>query len=290
MRRSVFLCATAGFAAFPRIASATVYDRVEAIAHRVPGVIGAYCHTLADGAPVFAYNPAVQFPAASTIKLLILLTAYRADEAQPGALDETVLYDRKTLIAGSDFMAAQPDGARLSVRQLLVPMIAVSDNTASNLLITHFGFDAINASAAAAGLQDTVLARHFLDYAAIVRHNDNVTTPLDMATLLGAIANGAREDVATVATAEHCKAMIRLMLRQTDRDGIPAGLPARAQVANKTGEIDGTRNDVAIVEPFEDSPYVLTVYTKWLTDYAAGYAAMHALARLSYQLAGSSGA
>ena len=42
MRRSVFLCATAGFAAFPRIASATVYDRVEAIAHRVPGVIGAY--------------------------------------------------------------------------------------------------------------------------------------------------------------------------------------------------------------------------------------------------------
>ena len=76
------------------------------------------------------------------------------------------------------------------------------------------------------------------------------------------------------------------MLGQTDRDAIPAGLPRYVTVANKTGEIDGTRDDVAIVSPFGNAPYVLTVYTKWLTNYDAGYRAIHRVARLSYDLVG----
>jgi beta-lactamase class A len=285
VKRALFLGSLGALALAPRLAVATTYERVEAIARGVPGVIGAQCRALSDGPPLFGYNPAVVFPAASTIKMLILVTAFRAEEAQPGALDEIVVTHRKDLIAGSDFMASQADGARLRVRELIVPMITVSDNTASNYLISHFGFAAINASAGAAGMTDTVLARHFLDYTAIVKHNDNVTTPQDMAGLLFSIARGAREEIPTIASPEHCRRMIQIMFGQTDRDGIPAGLPAGAHVANKTGAIDGTRNDVAVVEPFGDSPYVLTVYTKWLTDYRAAYEAMRRFARLSYGMA-----
>jgi beta-lactamase class A len=290
VKRAPFIGALASFSILPRFArAATVFDRVEAIARSVPGVVGAYCRTLADAPPVFEFNETLEFPAASTIKMLILVTAYRAEEAQPGALDEVIVTHRSDLIAGSDFMSKQPDGARFTVRQLLVPMITLSDNTASNDLISHFGFEAINATAAAAGMASTRLARHFLDYNAIVKHNDNITTPRDMGSLLYQIAFGARESTTTIASPEHCKAMIATMLGQTDRDAIPAGLPRTVQVANKTGAIDGTRNDVAIVEPFRDSPYVITVYSKWVTDYAAVFTAWRRLARLSYQLAGASG-
>jgi len=286
VKRSIFLAGAASAFAVPLRARAQTYDHLEAIARTVPGVLGVCCRTLGDGPPAFEYNSAEQFPTASTIKVLIMATAFIADEREPGTLDAVITTHRSDLIGGSDFMSLQPDGKRFTVRELIVPMIQVSDNTASNLLITHFGFEAINATGVAAGMTDTRMARHFLDYRAIVNHNDNITTPSDMTTLLFAIARGAHEGTATIASAERCRRMVKIMLGQTDRDAIPAGLPRHVTVANKTGEIDGTRNDVAIVSPFGDAPYVLCVYTKWLTNYAAGYAAIHRIARLSYDLVG----
>ena len=216
-----------------------------------------------------------------------MVTAFVTEERHPGTMQRTIVTHRNDLIGGSDFMAQQPDGARLTVHELLVPMITLSDNTASNYLMSFFGFPAINAVGARLGMHHTRLARHFLDFAAIA-HNDNVTTPADMARLLFAIAHGAREEVRTIVSPEHCRAMIEIMLHQTDRDKIPAGLPPGVPVANKTGEIDGTRNDIAIVEPFGDSPYILTIYSKWVTDYTPLYTAIHRYARLSYALAGRS--
>jgi beta-lactamase class A len=282
-----FLGGAATALALPALAYAGTYDRLESIARTVPGVLGVSCRTLADAPPAFEYNATEQFPTASTIKVLIAATAFHVAEIEPGSLNETIVWHRSDLIGGSDFMAQQPEGARFTVRELLAPMIEVSDNTASNLLISHYGFSAINAMGAAADMNDTRLARHFLDYTAIVEHNDNVTTPADMTTLLFAIARGSHEGTATILSSAHCRSIVRLMLGQTDRDAIPEGLPPHVVVANKTGEIDGTRNDIAIVSPFGDSPYVLSIYTKWLTNYAAAYAAIHRIARLSYHLLGT---
>ncbi|HTX56912.1 MAG TPA: serine hydrolase [Candidatus Acidoferrales bacterium] len=288
MNRRTFLAATAALAAAPYAARASAFDHVEEIARAVPGIVGIYCRTLADAPPLFAFNENVVFPTASTIKTLIMATAYVEEERHPGTLRKRITTYRSDLIGGSDFMELQPDGARLSVYELIVPMITLSDNTASNYLISYFGMPAINAVARRLKMTRTRLARHFLDFAAIVEHNDNVTTPADMSKLLFAIADGAREGIATICSSEHCRSMIDIMLRQTDRDKIPAGLPAGIPVANKTGELDGSRSDVAIIEPFGDSPYILICYSKWLTDYAPMYTAFHRLARLSYQLAGGS--
>ncbi|MGB6986682.1 MAG: serine hydrolase [Candidatus Aquilonibacter sp.] len=288
MNRRAFLAASSAFAALPRVARASSYEQVEEIAHEVPGVVGVYCRTLADRPPVFTFNENVVFPTASTIKMLIMTTAYVEQERNPGTLQHRITTHRSELIDGSDFMATQPDGARLSVYELIVPMITLSDNTASNYLIDYFGMPKINAVGARLGMTQTRLARHFLDFAAIVHHNDNVTTPTDMSLLLYAIASGAREGTATICSPEHCKAMIRVMLGQTDRDKIPAGLPPGVPVAHKTGELDGSRSDVAIVEPFGNSPYILICYSKWLTEYPPVYAAFRRFARLSYQLVGMS--
>lgn len=283
MRRSAFLAASAAFAAAPA-AVRPASDSMGAIVRGFPGVLGVFARTLADQAPILEYNSDQIFPTASTIKVLIMATAFRLAEETPSILDTEITTYRRDLIGGSDFLSTKPDGARFKVRDLLRPMIQVSDNTVSNYLITEFGFETINDTAIKAGLTQTKLARHFLDYTAIVHHNDNVTSPQDMGTLLYSIAHGAREEVKTIVSPKHARAMIQIMLGQTDRDGIPAGLPSFVRIANKTGEIDGSRNDIAIIEPFGASPYVLTVYSKWLTDNEAAYAAMHRLAKLSYHL------
>jgi beta-lactamase class A len=267
MQRSTFILTTLAAALAPAIArGATLEDALRFSISQIPGSVGVYARTMAPGAPLYAYNENEQFPAASTIKMLIMLTAFRAEEESPGALRRRVHVRQSDLVGGSPFLGAAT--SRYTVAQLITPMIQLSDNSASNALITHFGFDRINAVAQDAGMFRTHLKRHFLDYAAIVKHNENVTTAQDMGELLYQLERGSRESLRTVAQAQSCRRMIQIMLGQTDRDKIPRGLPPGVPVANKTGEVDGVRNDVAIVDPFGDSPFVLAVYTKHLSNYA----------------------
>jgi beta-lactamase class A len=252
------------------------------VADRFPGAIGVCARTLAPGDPLVAYRAHESFPTASTIKLLIMTTAYVMEEQYPGALDARIRFDRSELIAGSDFMTNAADGQTFTVRRLIVPMIQVSDNTAANMLIGHFGVATINGVGQQAGLLQTHLQRKFLDWYAIVKHEDNVSTPADMVHLLYLIESGAHEGTRTIVSAPYCRTMIGIMLGQTDRDAIPAALPPGTQVANKTGEIEGTRNDVAVIGPFGDSPLILAIMTKDAYDYTASYAAIHAITHMIY--------
>jgi beta-lactamase class A len=261
-------------------ADASVLRRkVVRVADTFPGAIGVFARTLAPGNPLVAYRAFESFPTASIIKVLIMTTAYVLAERYPDALDEKVRFDRSELIAGSDFMTGANDGETFTVRELIVPMIQVSDNTAANMLIGHFGVGTINDVALQAGMNQTHLQRKFLDWYAIVHHSENVSTPADMAHLLYLIETGAHEGIKTIVSSAHCRTMVDIMMGQTDRDAIPAALPAGTPIANKTGEIEGTRNDVAIVNPFGSSPWILTIMTKAAYDYSASYAAIHEITR-----------
>lgn len=284
MKRRAFLAATAAACAVPlETRAASLHARVAGIASTLPGAIGVFARTLAPGGTLVAYRASEVFPTASIIKVLVMTTAYVAQERHPGALNATIRFDRAVdLIGGSNFMQRQDDGTRFTVAELIWPMITVSDNTAANMLIRHFGVAAINAVGKRAGMHRTRLGRTFMDTGAILHHHDNVSTPSDMARLLYAIERGAHEAIPTIVSAEHCRAMVRTMLHQTDREKIPQGLPRGVPVANKTGEITGTRNDVAIVRPFGNEPFILTIMTRRLTDYAAANAAIHAIARATY--------
>jgi beta-lactamase class A len=290
MNRSLFLTGTlAAFAAPHLVRAQTPLDELlrPAIAS-IPGNVGVYARTMANGPALFAYNAGVSFPSASTIKMLIMLTAFKEAERDPAVMRRHVTFRWDDLIGGSDFMQNASDGERFTVHELIVPMIQVSDNTASNLLISHFGFDLINAVTRRAGLRSTHLRRHFLDTTAVLRHMDNRTTPADMAYLLYQIERGVREGIPTVASPVSCRRMIDIMLGQTDRDTIPRLLPAGVQVANKTGELSRSRSDVAIVEPFGDSPYVLTVYTNGLDAPGLAYDGIAKISRVIYgRVAGS---
>ncbi len=286
MKRAAFVAAAGAWALAPNAApAASLRARVHAIAGSMPGTLGVYARSLAPGPPLVAYHAGERFPTASIIKVLIMTTAYAMAEIKPRVLTAKITFERSELIGGSDFLSGAPDGERFTVNQLIVPMIQVSDNTAANLLIGHFGVSTINAVGARAGMSRTRLARKFMDYAAIEHHNENVSTPGDMAHLLYLIERGAREGVHTIVSPGHCRTMIEIMLGQTDRDGIPAALPPSVSVANKTGELDGTRNDIAIVDPFGDSPFVLAIMTKDAYDYAASYDAIHAVTRATYHVA-----
>ncbi len=258
--------------------AADLRAEVESAAAYSTGVVGAYARSLGKTGS-FGYNADERFPSASVIKVLIMTSVFQQADRDPDVLAHKVKLELSDFVGGSDILQNYNPGDRVTVSLLLHAMIEQSDNTASNALITMLGFDAIAATARRAGMPNTQLKRHFMDFAAIVHHSNNLTTARDMGWLLYQIDRGAHEGVPTVASPLSCRRMIDILLRQEDRDKIVRGLPKGVPVANKTGEIDGVRNDVAIVDPYGEAPYVLSVLTKDLNDFSNGVIAIRRIAK-----------
>jgi beta-lactamase class A len=259
MHRLAFL-ATLALVPLPRAAhvAAKPVD-VSPLVTRFPGVVGVYARALDTDLPTVGVRAAEPFAAASVVKLAIMLTAYRAYDAGTAAPTNRIKLRDADIIGGSPVLSDAQAGEVHTLRTLVDAMIRQSDNTAANALITSFGFSAINATIRTAGMTGTHLQRHFADVVPAWRHNPNVTTPRDIGVLLFAILRGAHEGIDTVARTASCRAMIEVLLGQEYRDMIPAGIRRGIRVANKTGELDGVRNDAAIVDPFGEAPYVLVV-------------------------------
>jgi beta-lactamase class A len=279
MRRSAFIGGVLAAASLPPLAAAAQPAlEIDDLLAKIPATTGVVARTMGDDPPLIALRGDEKFAAASVIKVAILATVYRAYDAGTAKPSDTVRTRAVDLIGGSDVLAGSPAGRAWTLDALVNAMIRVSDNAASNTLITAFGMDTVNATMRSAGMTNSRLARHFADVVPAWRRSENIITPNDTATLLYAIERGAREGLATIATPQSCRAMIDVLLGNEDRTKIVRGLPAGTPCAHKTGEIDYVRNDAGIVDPFGDAPYILVVLTRNLKNYAAGNGGIAAIA------------
>ncbi len=265
MQRSAFMAGSAAALAAPRPARAQTIP-VADLVDRFPGIIGIYCRTLTPAPPLVSVRADEVFAAASIIKLPIMLTVYRAYERKTASPDEYVTLLPGDITEGAPILGDAHSGQRWPIGVLVNAMIKYSDNIASNALISHFGFTAINETIHRAGMTKTVLARHFAGEVPPGRRNLNVTTPHDIGVLLYEIERGAHEGIPTVASPASCRAMVQTMLGQQYREMIPAGVQRHVPIANKTGELDNVRSDAAIVDPLSEAPYILVLLTRDL-DY-----------------------
>ncbi len=212
-----------------------------------------------DDEPFAVHDASVALPAASVIKLVILVGIEREIDAGRATWHETLSLLSREIVGASETFGTARAGSRATIRRLAVAMIDQSDNTAANALADRLSFEGVNAVAASLGLAKTRLRRHFMDFAARARGIDNTTSAADMGRLLLGIERGARSMPQRVAGASSCRDMVEIMLRQEDRVTIPDGIARRVPIANKTGVLPGVRNDVAIVDPFGSAPYVVAM-------------------------------
>ena len=296
VKRRIFLSAAAAAPAavtflVPGVASArSLQDAVARAASASSGDVAVYARRIGSAVPAVALNAEVQYPAASIIKLLIFVTLYQEVDRRPGLLEAKIAVKREDFVGGSDVLQNANPGDTFSLDTVSRAMIDQSDNTASNMLISYFGVERLNATARRIGLPNTQIKRHFMDQLAIGQHIQNLTSARDMGVLLYLIERGSREGVFTIASPKSCRAMIDVLLKQEDRDKIARGLPKGTPLANKTGEIDGVRNDVGIVDPLGDSPYVLAVLTKDLNDFSIGNHAIRVIAKAVHAAIGGGSA
>jgi beta-lactamase class A len=282
VNRNAFLWTAAAAAVLPLPAEATTLeDEIARAAAASSGVVGVWARRMSPSDPV-TYNAGEQFPSASTIKLVILVSLFQLAERTPGLFGRTVTLKLSDFIDGSEALDAYNPGDSISIDTLARAMIERSDNTASNVLIDVVGLDGVAATIRQAGLTKTQLHRHFVNSTTVVLHPSNLTCARDMGMLLYQLERGAHEGIRTIASPASCRAMIDILLLQEDRDKLARGLPPGTPLANKSGEINGVRNDVGIVDPMGNSPYVVAVLTKDLSDFSLGDIAIRRISRVLY--------
>jgi beta-lactamase class A len=223
----------------------------------------------------FFINPDEVMPQASSIKIAVLAELYL--ESQQGKLKLTDEYvvRKEDLVPGSDIMLGlTPGTTRLTLRDLATMMIAVSDNSATNVLIDRVGLDNVNSMLESQGLHVTRLRRKMMDLKAASEGRENVSTPREMMTLLETIYRGKLLN--KEMTEDYLK-----VLSTHKESALLQGLPDDATAASKPGELEAVRNDSGIVF-VKNRPYVLCAMTAYLKDEKEGSAAIRKISALAY--------
>ena len=208
------------------------------------------------------------FHAASTIKVAVLLAVLRA--ADEGRLRlEDPLHVRNRFIGAADGFPFRVDpdsdampelyrfiGRTVKISDLTEGMIASSSNLATNLLLDLVGVEYARNVLRDAQVNGVELRRGVEDRAAHEKGIDNQVTADGLLRLLCAL----RGNFLSNESREHA---IRILLAQRFNSMIPAGLPAHATVAHKTGEISTACHDMGIVYLPERQPYIAVILTEF---------------------------
>ena len=240
------------------------------------GVLGVAIMDLTDGRTLFWHADDV-YPTASSIKIAVLAELYR--QAQEGRLKLTDLYTvRKeddvpdsAIFNGLSFGVTQ-----VTLRDLATMMIAVSDNSATNVLIDRVGLENVNAMLAAQGLKQTKLQRKMMDLNAAKQGRENIATPRELMTLLARIYQGK------VLNREMTDAFFK-MLATLKNSPIRLAVPDSVMSADKPGELEGVRNDSGVVFA-QNRPFVISVMTTYDRDENAANAAIGRIASAAYSI------
>jgi beta-lactamase class A len=233
-------------------------SQIQEIDQHLDGVMGIAIQDLTTGDHFFLHEDEV-FAQASSIKITVLANLYL--QAQQGKLKLTDLYTVQSadLVPDSDIMnGLTPGVTRVTLRDLATMMVAVSDNSATNVLIDKVGMQNVNAMLDSLGLSHTRLRRKMMDLEAAKQGRENISTPREMMQLLDAIYHG--KVLNKESTADFFK-----MLSTGKASFIPRDLPPELKVANKPGELEAVRNDSGIVF-VEGRPYVICVMTGYLRN------------------------
>src|SRR5215470_1502154 len=249
-------------------------EQIHAVDQQLDGVLALAVKDL-NSPEEFFINPDEIMPQASSIKIAVLAELYlQARQGKLKLTDEYVVR-KEDLVSGSDIMLGLTPGVtRLTLHDLATMMVAVSDNSATNVLIDRLGMDNINSVLQDLGLHSTRLRRKMMDLKAASEGRENVATPREMLNLLETIYKGKLFNPQTT------DAFIK-MLSTHKASAMLQGLPDDAVAANKPGELEAVRNDSGIVL-VKNRPYVLCVMTAYLKDEREGSAAIRKIAALTY--------
>src|SRR5262245_5482486 len=210
------------------------------------------------------------FPTDSTLKIAIMCAGM--EKVERGEIGYYSLHPllKEDQTGGSGFFKNYSAGAEIEFTEAMHQMIAVSDNTATLMVMRWVGgTEVVNDWLDRHGLKTTRLIVQWPmseklkgDEAGLQKYAESfgkwgmgVSTPNEMRTLMEMIISGK---AGTPAASDE---MHRLLNHQYKDSGIASQIPPWIVVASKSGKYDFSQSDMAVVYS-PSGAYALTVFTK----------------------------
>ncbi len=264
--------------------------RLEKIASTLDGTLGLAVRDSKTGEEC-RINDQQVFPTASVFKLPLLVELLNQVEQGKVRWSDRIQLLEKHPSPGSGVLKEFLPGATVSIWDLAVLMIVLSDNTAADILYELVdGSNTITRTMQRLGLRHTTVVldcKGLLNLSVGLDPNDrgqatlsitrdrlregrfdldgiafqpspsnNCSSPADMLELVSLILQGK------VVSPTACTTILDLLLRQQLNERIPLLLPRPFQVAHKTGTLATVRNDVGVIYLPDGSPIIFCAFEK----------------------------
>ena len=216
------------------------------------GVAGVSIKDLTNGW-YYGINDELIFPTASSIKIPILLKLIESSEASKLDLLKSIEITEEMKSRGSGVIHKMNGTINLTIENLAILMINLSDNTATNLCIDIAGQDEVNKMLEDYEFKSMRLSRKMQDYNAIKKGKENLSSVKEMNLILEML------DAARAIKPEVAKKVLNI-LSINKATPISQPLPEHILVAGKTGGMPGVRCETAIIY-LTNRKYILTVMT-----------------------------
>ena len=266
-------------------------NQLNEIAASFPGKVGAYIRNVETGATA-SINPDDVYPMASTYKVAIMLQVFLDAEAGKLALTDRITLKESDQRLGSGQFQYFTPGLSPTIHDLLLLMITVSDNVATDILLNRVGAANVTATLQRLGIKNfrvdrttediisdwlsaadpqfrgrkvpeilahpeafAKLTKEQMDHAGQSLTDDprDHASPHAMAELLEKIVKSQ------AASDKSCKDMIGIMTHQEHRSRISRYM-GETTTATKSGTIGATTNDVGVLF-LGNQHIVVTVFT-----------------------------
>lgn len=247
---------------------------IEKIANNFDGVMGVAIRDLATGEEILA-NSQLTFPTGSSIKIPVLIELHKQAAEGKYKLTDQRWVERTDKVGGSGVINNFGDRtSQLSLNDLAVLMIVLSDNTATTMLIDQTGMANVNVTLDQLGLKAIRLQRKMIDVAASARGDENIATPYAAMDLMAKLYRG---EVVSRSLGDDVLKVLKLRKSSP----IPRLIPANIAIANKPGGIEGVACDWAVVY-VPGRPFAISVMTNYNGETANADEAIAKVARLAY--------
>jgi beta-lactamase class A len=237
--------ATSASAQFAHADTAALRRTLDDIAKAHHGVLGYSVMNLDTGERL-ALRGDETFPTASLIKVPILVTLYDLVDKKQLSLDDPLTVLQIDQVPGSGVLQFMKPGMTLTVNDAAKLMIILSDNTATNLILDRIAIRRVWAKMESLGQPHTnvhtktIHPNNSVAKDSSVKYGLGVTTPNEMATLFGLLAEGKAVNPAADS------AMLEILSNNADGEQMQRYIENLGGVPHKTGSTDSVRTECAL--------------------------------------------
>lgn len=252
---------------------ASVKTGVQGVAQQYPGFTPGVFLIDLDTNNFMDWSGSTAFPAASTIKVPILIAFFQDVDAGKIRLDEKLTMRKELVAPEAGDMQYLPVGAQFSALETATKMITISDNTATNMLIDRLGgIQAVNQRFKSWGLSATQITNMLPDL-----KGTNTTSPKELASLMVRVSQG---ELVSLRSRDR---LLDIMRRTINNSQLPQGLGEGATIAHKTGDISSVIGDVGLVDMPNGKRYATAVLIRRRPNDDQAYDLVQKISRVMYQ-------